>query len=203
MSKIAEALAKAKERTGHTTAPFMSGAPVASPESLAKKEAALRRARRIQRFWMALSTVALVLTVIIIWTRLDDVKPGLVTPPSSGSGAQAAADTSRGGATPVALPAVPSSRVESVGDVPVAVVLPSDKDDAGAADKVAPRVELQAEVNALVFSAVMPGERPRLMYKGRIVGAGDRVEGELVFAGVHDGRLVFNDARGAIYLRRY
>lgn len=201
MSKIAEALAKAKERTGHTTAPFMSGAPVASPEAVAKKEAAFRRARRIQRFWLVLSSVALVLTALIIWTRLDEMK--IVRVGEAEDGAAGISDVR--GAASVANPVGPS-RVELVNEAPVAVVLPPGNGEATGANALAgpaPKAELQAAVNALVFTAVMPGERPRLMYKGRIVGAGERVEGELVFAGIHDGRLVFNDANGAIYLRRY
>lgn len=200
MSKIAEALAKAKERTGHTTAPFMSGAPVAPALMSEKKAAALRKARRVQRFWLVLSSVALVLTVVIIWTRLDEAKQGGVPEPAAG-----AATAASGERAPTANPAGPS-RVELVTEAPVAVVLPAEGGETAGANGsagAAPKVELQAEVNALVFTAVMPGERPRVMYKGRIVGVGERVEGELVFAGIHDGRLVFNDARGAIYTRRY
>jgi hypothetical protein len=175
----------------------MGGSPVAAPELAAKKEAALLRARCIQRFWLVLSSVALVLTAIIIWTRLDDMKKEGAPQPAGGVQAAPAAGE------PVRTPVAPS-RVELVSEVPVAVVLPPDDPAAqGLSASAEPRAEVQAEVNALVFTAVMPGDRPRLMYKGRIVWAGDRVEGELVFAGIHDGRLVFNDARGAIYLRRY
>lgn len=177
----------------------MSGAPAASPEAVAKKEAALRRARWIQRFWLVLSSVALVLTAIIIWTRLDEMK---VVGAAKSADAEAA---SSGTASAPATPSRPPSRVEVV-EAPVAVVLPVENDGAagkGANGIAAPRAELQAAVNALVFTAVMPGERPRVMYKGHIVGVGQRLEGELVFAGIHDGRLVFNDANGAIYLLRY
>ncbi len=199
MSKIAEALAKAKERTGHTTAPFLLGTPAVSVDVLAKKEAALRRARRMQRFWVALSSLALALTAFIIWTRLQDMKAARMS------------DTATEGAEAVASEAAPvsgaPSRVELVSEAPLPVVLPTASEEAGLArgeeTPAAPRLEVQAEVNALVFTAVLPGERPRLMYKGRIVGVGERVEGELIFAGVHEGRLVFNDAAGAIYLRRY
>jgi hypothetical protein len=88
----------------------------------------------------------------------------------------------------------------------VPVVLPTETSEvpvAGDGAGPVPRLELQTMVNGFVFSAVMPGERPRLMFHGRIVGVGERVSGEIVFAGIHEGRLVFNDAQGAIYLRRY
>ncbi|MBC8012367.1 MAG: hypothetical protein H7067_19980, partial [Burkholderiales bacterium] len=68
---------------------------------------------------------------------------------------------------------------------------------------VPPNAELYRTVNTLVISAVLPGDQPRLMHKGRIVQVGDTLEGELIFAGIQDGQLVFNDRRGAIYVRRY
>jgi len=196
MSKIAEALAKAKERTGQTTAPFMFGAPVQSEEAVAKKNAALRRARRLQRFWLVLCSVALGLTGFVLWVQFAEEiakAPGESAAPPvevSVSGFQA--------------PAKPS-RIVLVNEAPVAVVLPDEAGNAaGASAVIAPaaRLELQALVDAWIFTAVMPGERPRLVYKGSIVNVGQRVEGELVFAGIHDGSLVFNDARGVIYLRR-
>lgn len=197
MSKIAEALAKAKERTGHTAAPFMTGSTALPAEVLAKKQAALRRARRLQRFWLVLSSVALVLTGFILWTEFSDEDF------AGGRGAPAAG-------VQVSEPAqhspVQSSRIELVTEAPVPVVLPtetSEVPESGEGAGPAPRLELQTMVNGFVFTAVMPGERPRLMFNGRIVGVGERVAGELVFAGIHDGRLVFNDAQGAIYLRRY
>jgi hypothetical protein len=197
MSKIAEALAKAKERTGHTAAPFMTGATALPAEILARKEAALRRARRLQRFWLLLSSVALVLTGFILWTQFsqEDYAGGRDVP---AAGAQVS--------EPAPNSLVQSSRIELVTEAPVPVVLPtetSEVPESGEGAGPAPRLELQTMVNDFVFTAVMPGERPRLMFNGRIVGVGERVAGELVFAGIHHGRLVFNDAQGAIYLRRY
>jgi hypothetical protein len=195
MSKIAEALAKAKERTGHTTAPFMSGAPVTPVAVSEKKAAALRKARRLQRFWLVLSSVALVLTAFILWERFGDIEPPEAVKNTTTPSGEVSSPVSER-----------PSRLELVTEAPVPVVLPTENaGEAGSVAGTAPeaRGELQAVVNAWVFTAVMPGERPRLMYKGRIVGVGERVEGELVFAGIHDGRLVFNDAQGAIYQRRY
>jgi hypothetical protein len=88
----------------------------------------------------------------------------------------------------------------------VAVVLPPvSENTAGvpAAHVVPPRADLQAQINGWSFAAVMPGERPRLMFQGRVVGVGQRVEGDIVFAGIQGEWLVFNDNRGAIYQRRY
>lgn len=188
MSKIAEALAKAKERTGGTAAPFMGGAPILTAEAAAQKKASLRRARRRQRFRLILSAGALLATALILWLRFEDE---LRVKPVSTSGAESASEAPASAESP--------RRVEPVNQAPPTVILPST--EGGMA--IEPRLTTQGEVDALVFSAVMPGERPRLMYRGRIVNVGERVAGELVFAGIHDGRLVFNDAQGAVYLRRY
>ena len=86
---------------------------------------------------------------------------------------------------------------------PPALVLPARNGAGPAAPAVEPRADTYRTVNELVITAVLPGEKPRLMYQGRIVNAGEPVGEELVFAGVQDGQVVFNDRRGAIYVRRY
>ena len=191
MSKIAEALVKAKERTGTTIAPFFTtgsaGTPALPPVDEAKAKA-LRKARNTQRFWVALLSVAAILTFLVIWNRLhSDAPPGpsVANPPPP-----AAAKPESAPATQVPTAATP--KVETPG-----------RDPSAAASSAVPRIETYNAVNALVITAVLPGERPRLMYKGRIVAVGEPVEGELDFAGVQDDRLVFTDRRGAVYTRRY
>lgn len=214
MSEIAEALAKAKQRTGHTSAEFLMGASAEARALAEKKAALLRRARMRQRFWLVLSSVALVLTALLIGYRIFEIRE-----------ADAAAAASAPAAAPAAVPAPAQvaspagqartqdvspapvlNQVERIDQAPVAVVLPP----AAAAEPgvepvrvVPPRADLQAQINGWSFAAVMPGERPRLMYQGRVVGVGHRVEGEIVFAGIQGEWLVFNDSRGAIYQRRY
>lgn len=192
MSKIAAALAKAKERTGTTTAPFLVGTPGGGgllPPASGEKEALLRKARRTQRFWLILTSVVAVITTFLIWQRLTPDK----------SRATAVASSPPPLSAPASEPAAPAH-------APLALPPPKN-DPAGTtpapARVVPPNAELYRTVNALVISAVLPGDQPRLMHKGRIVQIGDTVEGELVFAGIQDDQLVFNDRRGAIYVRRY
>ena len=194
MSKIAEALVKAKERTGTTIAPFFAagstGAPPPPPVDQAK-EKALRKARNTQRFWVALLSVAAVLTLLVIWNRLNSEAPHGAPVAAAPSPAPSPAAKPEPAAHAQPAPATPPKP-----ETTPLVLSPS-------ASSAAPRLEIYNVVNALVITAVLPGERPRLMYKGRIVAVGEPVEGELVFAGVQDERLVFNDRRGAIYTRRY
>ncbi len=203
MSKIAEALAKARERTGTTSAPFMAGnagvPPV--PVSTANKEA-LRKASRAQLFWIFLTIAVGCVTGLIIWTRLYPDR-------SLRSGAESAAPAPPC-ATPLLAPTGPSPSAPSA---PAAVVLPprsvASADGTptaplpGAAPLVAPGAELYRVVQGFVISAVLPGDQPRLMYQGRVVHVGDAMDADLLFAGIQDGQIVFNDRRGAIYVRRY
>ncbi len=120
-------------------------------------------------------TIAGLGTAFLLWDRLRPEDPAPSPPP-------------RTAARPTPSPA------------PVATPATADAPPAAPA---APRVEIQNAVNALVITAVLPGERPRLMYRGRIVAIGEPVAENLVFAGVRDGLLLFTDARGASYSRRY
>lgn len=198
MSKIAEALAKAKERTGTTTAPFLVGPPGGGgllPPVPSNKEALLRKARRTQRFWLILTSVVAVITTFLIWQRLTpDKARATAVVPSAPPVSAPAPEPAAPAHAPLALPP-PKTDPAATTTAPAAAPAP--------ARVVPPNAELYRTVNALVISAVLPGDQPRLMHKGRIVQIGDNVEGELVFAGIQDGQLVFNDRRGAIYIRRY
>jgi hypothetical protein len=211
MSEIADALAKAKERTGHPSAEFLTGGEIgARLPSVERKAALLKQARLRQRFWLVLSSVALVLTALLIGYRVVEIREEL------------AAEEMATVAVPVVAPAAVQSgpqvwtlespppavvnQVERMDHAPVAVVLPpvaENTDGVHAAHVVPPRADFQAQINGWSFAAVMPGERPRLMFQGRVVGVGQRVEGDIVFAGIQGEWLVFNDNRGAIYQRRY
>lgn len=186
MSKISEALAKAKERTGKTLAPFSPGDRPHSPA----REAALRQARRARRFWAVLLPLAVALTATLLWQRLgtQDDEPA----PAASSDPQA----------PAAGPASPAGHAP-VAPSPGAGTRPAPATTVPAGPAPAPRAELHRQVAALVITAVQPGEPPRLLYQGRVVPVGETVEGELVFAGLQDGQIVFRDRRGAAYLRRY
>jgi hypothetical protein len=186
MSKIAEALAKAKERTGTTTAPFLIGQTGLIAAQEKAKQEALRKARNHQRLWVALLSVAAVLTTVMLWTQFG------------ASNAKQNAPMVAAAQQPAPAPAPPP---EPAG--PPALVLPARNGAGPAAPAVEPRADTYRTVNELVITAVLPGEKPRLMYQGRIVNAGEPVGEELVFAGVQDGQVVFNDRRGAIYVRRY
>ena len=210
MSEIADALAKAKERTGQTTTEFLAGGLEGARARAEKKEAMLRQARLRQRFWLVLSSVALVLTALLIGYRVVEMRAELaaervvIAPVSD----PAVTQVSAGGAvwTRESPPPAVVNQVERVDQAPIMVVLPpAAADEPGVAPVrgVSPRADLQSQINGWSFSAVMPGERPRLMYQGRVVGVGQRVEGEIVFAGIQNEWLVFNDSRGAIYQRRY
>ena len=189
MSQIAQALAKAKERTGQTTAPFVTAGGSLPPFQHARAAdtaKAIRRAKSSQRLWLTVGLVALPLIGFVIWFQVRSV---------------VGADT----ALPVAaavggVSAAPSDSVSktsgAVAVAPAPVSIP-------ASTIATPRPELQQMVNSLAISAVMPGEPPRIMLAGRVVRAGEVIEGGLVFSGVASGELRFNDARGATYMRRY
>lgn len=187
MSQIAQALAKAKERTGHTTAPFMvPGAAVPNHDSAraAAVAAALRRAQIRQRFWIAVVVVALPLTGFICWTQMRPStvplakSPHVPAPPAAGAGSSAA----------VVEPAVGGSRSAS-----------SQSTSAAPAQSL----EVIRQVNDLAISAVMPGDPARIMLAGRVVRAGQAIDSGLVFSGIVDGVLQFADTKGAVYTRHY
>lgn len=186
MSKIAEALAKAKERTGTSTAPFIAGHPPSVPGGGPSDPATariLKKARDRQRVWIALLTVAVALTAFVLWDQLRGVRDLL--------------------AKDEAQPELPVDANPYSTDPFASPVDAADAPASPPANLAAPRPELYDTVNLLVITAVLPGERPRLMYEGRIIAVGDTVSGELTFAGIHEGRVIFRDQRGALYARRY
>lgn len=184
MSQIAHALAKAKERTGQTTVPFLgagSSQPTLDAARAAASAAALRRAKTRQRFWLILALVALPLTGFIFWTQIGSPNVSL---PSSGAPAPTAQETA------------------SVAPTPAASVSSSPGPSSTRKDP-ALRLELIQAVKALPISAVMPGDPARIMLAGKIVRAGETVGEGLVFSGLADGQLRFTDTQGAVYTRYY
>lgn len=182
MSKIAEALAKAKERTGNTTAPFLPGQiPTETTRAKAKQDT-LRKAAHHERKWLILLSITALLAAALFWTNRDTAtaKPPRTTP----------------GPAPIKSP-------EPEPSAPAALALPPRNGAAPAFPTPEPRTDTYRTVNELVISAVLPGEKPRIMHQGRIINAGEDITAELIFAGIQDGQIVFNDRRGAIYLRRY
>lgn len=196
MSQIAQALAKAKERTGHTNAPFMTpgsaAARNASADSAAASAAAIRKARNTQRFWLILGCVCLPLTGFVLWSQLKkDAAPAPVPAatilPAS-----------------VSAPSVdPTSAKTSAGGVAPSSVKPAVRPAATPTPASGQRPELISLVASLPVSAVMPGDPPRIMLAGRVVRAGQVAEGELTFSGIGDGQIRFTDAKGVVYTRYY
>ncbi len=187
MSKIAQALTKATERTGHTTAPFLTGLPPAEPPGRASKEAELRKAKRRWGFWRVVAYVAFPLTVVVLWMQFGDALRQAVFPAGK-SGKDLEAEVAAKSAEPAPVAATSAAAVVS-----------------GEEEKGGPKSpeQVQAQVQALVFTALMPGPRPRVVHLGRVIGVGDKVEDDLVFAGMEEGMLVFKDGAGTVYRRRY
>lgn len=185
MSQIAHALAKAKERTGHTTAPFMVSGGSLPPFDAARSAAsalALRKAKNRQRFWIILGVVALPLTGFVVWSQIRSApEPVAVSTPTHESGR---AEAVVAGAT--------SSSAKTA----------SSSSPSGASVAVQ-RSEVVQAVNSLPISAVMPGDPARIMLAGRVVRAGQAIDGGLTFSGLADGELRFTDAAGVVYTRRY
>lgn len=181
MSEIAQALAKAKERTGQTAAPFLGAGPSAPPfaaDRSAASTTALRQARNRQRFWLIVGLVALPLTGFIVWTQLR----GLAAPPPASAPHKTNGELAAGSPPP-------TSPAGSAASLP--------------ARAPTPRPELTQAVANLAISAVTPGDPARIVVAGRVIRAGQNVDGGLTFAGIVDGHLHFTDAAGALYTRRY
>lgn len=172
MSQIAQALAKAKERTGLTTAPFaVPGQGV--------KPSAPPQVKNNQRTWVVLLSIVVVVGGLSLWysSGFGSSAPGGV---SGGTAGDLASTTGAGaGSNGTAN----SPRSGDMAPIPVP--------------------EIQDAINSLLISAVMPGEQPRIMFQGRVIGVGQPVDGNIIFAGIKSERLVFTDADGAVYLRRY
>lgn len=206
MSQIAQALAKAKERTGHTTAPFMVPgipAPAREAERAAATAAALRRARMRQRIWIAIVAVALPLTAFVVWTRVRDEAPRSPGQPATSAAVETIASSSgsASGASAGVGGAAPASAVRT-GEPARGAPLPSAKANS-AKPAAGQRPELIQLVTGLAISAVMPGDPARIMLAGRVVRAGEAIDGGLTFAGIADGQLRFTDAEGVVYTRHY
>lgn len=169
MSQIAHALAKAKERTGLTTAPFAAPGQPGKP-------AAPVKVKNTQRIWVALLSVVIVVGGLSIWYsgRLS------VEPESVATSPRPVVNT-----TPK-----PGSGNSTASPGPVVI-------------EAQARPEIQDTINALVISAVMPGQQPRIILQGRVVNVGQPVDGTIIFSGIKADRLVFTDEEGATYLRRY
>jgi hypothetical protein len=65
------------------------------------------------------------------------------------------------------------------------------------------RQDVQDAINALVISAVMPGQQPRIMLQGRVIEIGQPIDGTIVFSGIRADHLFFTDTVGVVYTRRY
>lgn len=200
MSQIAQALAKAKERTGHTTAPFMVPGSVAVPpldtERAAASAAAIKRAQLRQRFWIGLVVVALPLTVFICWIQIRNGSAASAAETATASSSSAvAASPEAAGSGSLAGKGTGKVIASSGGARPGA--------DASRGGTAAQNPETLQLVGKLSISAVMPGDPPRIMLAGRVVLAGQPIEGGLVFAGIADGFLRFTDANGVVYTRHY
>ena len=187
MSQIAQALAKAKERTGHTSVPFPSSGGSLPPFQADRvaTAAAIRKAKARQGFWLILALVALPLTGFVVWTQVRALSAGSPAPTATVAQSTTAAKPTE-----------------------AATTAPTDQDTAAAKNTTAVaapvfRAESAQAVQALPISAVMPGDPARIMLAGRVVRAGEAVEGGFVFAGIAEGELRFTDARGTVYTRRY
>lgn len=182
MSQIAEALAKAKERTGKGVLVAPDGSAAMSPSMVE------RDARRRQRLWMLVLATALPLTGFVLWVKLRVDSTPSASPPAAGSAAVAPAAGPKPQADGTERPASSGSRSPGASQ---------------AAPALTPDPQTVQLVAGLAISAVLPGDPARIMLGGRVVRAGDAIEGGLVFSGVADGQLRFTDANGMVYTRRY
>jgi hypothetical protein len=183
MSQIAQALAKAKERTGQTAAPFLapgSTAPVPLVDRAAVSATALKQAKNRQRFWLLLALVTLPLTAFVVWFQLRGTVNADIALPSVNFPANQP--------TPAPMQAEPVKQA----DLP-----PRPKPTA------VPRAELAQAVANLAITAVTPGDPAKMMLGGRVIRAGETLDSGLTFIGIVDGQLQFTDAAGALYSRRY
>jgi hypothetical protein len=190
MSEIANALAKAKERTGQTSAPFLvpgAGPAFMDPARAAAAAAAIKKARRTQRFWFILIALSLPATAYLVWSRL---RPE--TEPVVASADMTPADIQDLGTSP----STASTTGQNAPTSPTHSLVP-------AAPLPNPRADLITRVSALSVTAVMPGDPHRIVIAGRIIRQGQPLDADLTFANISNGQIVFNDARGAVYSRRY
>jgi hypothetical protein len=159
----------------HTTAPFaVPGAP-----GQAVKPGVAPKIKNTQRTWVVLLSFVIVFGGLSMWYsgrfKLE--------PEGVGAGASAAPGVANPGSG--AEMGTGSAASNPVNLEPV------------------PHPEVQDRINALVISAVMPGQQPRIVLQGRVIAAGQPIDGTLVFSGIKDDRLLFTDTEGAVYARRY
>jgi hypothetical protein len=188
MNDIANALAAARERTGQTGAscPAVSTAAATSPQSMQRRGLSLHL---VAALGLGLVAVAVIGGRSWLARASVTVAPGaeaVVLPAGAGGQANVPALASR-----------PQVRTPPLSNAPLG------EPGLSAVARAEQRAEIAEWVAALPVSAVLPGTTPRVLLEGRIVQAGEVVQGELTFTGVQDGVLVFTDARGALYTRRY
>ncbi len=172
MSQIAQALAKAKERT---TAPFA----VPGAHGQAAKPAAAPKVKNTQRTWVILLSIVIVFGGLSMWySGRYKLEPEAVDA-GTNPGAATASSQTGAGAGAGATASNPANLEPVV------------------------RPEVQDAINALVISAVMPGQQPRIMLQGRVVAVGQPIDENVVFSGIKADRLLFTDTEGAVYTRRY
>jgi hypothetical protein len=200
MSEIVNALAKARERTGNTAAPFMRAA-AGRDISSGKPEKTF--ARNWQAWRLAVCSVLVVVTAAVLLLRLrgDRLNPSEATlaPENTGQPAAHAQLRAAEAQTLSLAPAVRQLAANPSAHPAAPVSVPS----LAAPSSAAPRPEIASLVASLPVSAVLPGAEPRFLLDGRVVHVGEKTDGELVFEGVSEGMLIFRDARGARYGRRY
>lgn len=197
MSEIANALAKAKERTGQTSAPFMmpGAAPAAiDPARAAAAAAAIRKARRTQRFWFILIAITLPATVYLVWSRLRPNSDAKITL------SEEASAVGSGTTSPEPVGDSVTGHGQNPGSVGTSSQAPVTTP---AAPLPTPRADLMARVSDLSVAAVTPGNPPRIVIAGRIIRQGQALDADLTFSDVTNGQIIFTDGRGAVYVRRY
>jgi hypothetical protein len=174
MSRIAEALAKAKEKAGDISGSTAANGAI-NPLPNKSAERLLIVARRRQRFWIAITILVLPLSIFATWTHLKE--NNLLGPRSAEKS-----------------PSTSKDKTRLADDAKALASEAGGKQNLGSA--FARRVDL------LPISAVMPGEPPRIMVHGRIFRLGETVENGIVFTGIQNGELIFTDTDGAMHKRR-
>ena len=198
MSHIATALAKMKgrkveaqsEASLHAIPDIRAGQPpnpfIPPREESAAPSAAVAASANARRRWLLPAIGAGVLLVVAsgLWFFLGRKTPPVAVPKPASA----------------ARPLPPPKAA-----VPVAIA-PARTDaqsDALAAAPVEPSPVFAEKVRMLVLGAVMVGENPRVLIGGKRFAPGDTIVEGLVLQRVLPGLLVFQDASGAIYTRRF
>lgn len=154
MSQIAEALAKAKERTGKGVLVASEGASSLSSDQVE------RAARSRQRLWMLVLAASLPLTGFVLWAKLRDDTS--LAPPSSPAAATTPGTQAGGPEWPssssqaVQIPVQNPQTVQLVAGLAISAVMPGDP----ARIMLAGRVVRAGDAieDGLVFSGVADGQ---------------------------------------------